>query len=608
VAARALGPRGAREVPGRRRFTGFLPPAPPTAIGYLYVAGLSFLGGALLFGVGSPTRYLEDSVLILLLPGWVAAAGTPGLTSALGGRFIARRATLLSVLSLVLLLPFAAGAWALHLAAPSDALPSAIWVLLLAQAPVLWFRHLSLFAMSNASHARSLPASLLQPALTAIAAFALLPFAPVAIVFAILVFLLGWLCAAQLLRMADRPIRREFGASGVRLLRPLLDHIGSRDPQATEQLERFFGLHGVEADLRVTAVQFRAGGEARATIALPTVHPGPFAAVGGSDLPRKLAEALEPGAGTLLVPHTPCNHDLDLPGEREVDRIRAATRELLADLRPAARPRASPLLAPHPGSLARAQVLGDAVVAILSQAPEASDDIDFAIVNPYYGRTFEGETPVLAFIDGHNSYYNDTGDLNYGSPLHRQLARDLDAAIAGALRAARPGPVRVGVAVKSGYSVGTHGIGPEGLRVLVVEAAGTRTAYVLFDGNNLVRGLRQPLLDAVKDLVDAAEVMTTDNHVVHEVDGSINVLGERYPLAALAADVRATVEAALRDLTPVEVAAGSREVPGVRVLGPGWTVRLLTSLGDTLSVFANSALLTFLLLVTSSMVALAVLQ
>jgi putative membrane protein len=597
-----------REVPGGRKFRGFLPPAPPIPIGFLYIVLLSFALGYLLFGVGSLRVFLGNTLAIVLLPALIAAVATPPLARACGGRFLLRRATMLSLLSLVLTLPFAGGAWVIHLVAPGVGLPTTIWILLLAQAPVVWFRHLSLFAMSNPSHAGSLPPTLLQPVLTTVVAFLLLPFPPVALLFAGLVLLLGGLCAAQLLRMADRPIRREFGTSGVRLLRPLMDHIGSRDPQATEQLERFFGLHGVEADLRVTAIQFRSGGRAKATIALPTVHPGPFAAVGGSDLPRKLAESLEPEAGTVLVPHTPCNHDLDLPGEREVGRIREATRSLLSGLTPAQRDRASPLLTPRPGSLVRAQVLGDAVVTILSQAPEASDDIDYAIVNPYYGRSFSGETPVLAFIDGHNSYYNDTGDLNYGSPLHRTLARDLEAAIPAALAAARPGPIRVGVAVKGGYSVGAHGIGPEGLRVLVVEAAGSRTAYILFDGNNLVRGLRAPLLDAVKDLVDAAEVMTTDNHVVHEVDGSINVLGERYPLAALAADVRATVAAAIADLGPVTVAAGSCEVPGVRVLGPGWTVRLLTSLGDTLSVFANSALLTFLLLVTSSLVALAVLQ
>jgi putative membrane protein len=606
VDARSKAPR--REIPGERRFRGFFPPAPPLLAGVAYLIGLSLVLGFLAFGWAHPLPSLLDGVGVFTLPALIAALGTPSLTAVFGGKFAVRRSTTLALLSLVLAVPFVAGYWAIRTISPSLAVPTAIWIVLLVQAPIIWFRHLSLFAMSTPRHGSALPASLLQPALSSVFAFVLLPFTAATVVFVVIVFALGWLCAAQLLRMADRPIRREFGSSGVGLIRPLMEHVGSRDPQATEQLERFFGTHAVEADLRVTVVQFRTGGVAKATIALPTVHPGPFAAVGASDLPRKLASSLTPGAGTVFVPHTPCNHDLDLPGEAEVDRIRTATRDLLAFARVSPQPRASPLVSPRPGSLVRAQVLGEAVLTIISQAPEASDDIDYAIVNPYYGRSFGNETPVLAFIDGHNSYYNDTGDLTYGSPVHRQLALDLEAAIPLALGQARSGSIRVGVATRTDYSVVDHGIGPEGLRVLVVEAAGARTAYILLDGNNLVKGLREPILEAVRDLVDAAEVMTTDNHVVHEVDGSLNVLGQRYPIDRLAHDIRAVVERALADLTPVEVAAASGEVPSVRVLGPGWTVRLLTSLGDTLSVFANSALLTFLLLVTSSMVALAVLQ
>jgi predicted neutral ceramidase superfamily lipid hydrolase len=114
--------------------------------------------------------------------------------------------------------------------------------------------------------------------------------------------------------------------------------------------------------------------------------------------------------------------------------------------------------------------------------------------------------------------------------------------------------------------------------------------------------MRQPILDQLKGLVDAAEVMTTDNHVVHEVDGTINSLGERYPVERIAADVRAVVVSAVADLAPAEVRVGTREIPDVPVLGPAWTARLLTSLGDTVSMFANALLITFLLLVAGSLV------
>lgn len=569
---------------------------------------LALLYAALLLGTTSPIDALGVGVGVFLLPALLAGASTGPVAGALGGRIVPPRSFLLAFLGLLLASPFLVGWRVLVAIVPSGELPPLLWIVLLSLGPALWFRHLTLFGVSNPDHLRTLPASLLQPVFALVASAVLISApTPATLAGAFAFLLLGFLTSVLLLRAADRPLRREFDTSGVGLIRPLLEHVASRDPQATRRLEEFFGRHAIEADLRVTLIEFRSGTGTHATVALPTVHPGPFAAVGASDLPRKIDEAMGPRAGLVFVPHTPCNHDLDLPSEAEVDRVRAALRTLSGALAPAARERSSPLVAPRPGTLARAQVLGDAVLVLISQAPAPSDDIDYAVVDPLYDRSYAGEHPVLAFIDAHNCYLNDLGDLTYGSPTHKQLVRDIDAAVAGALAAAVTGPVRIGVGHRGGYSVAEHGIGPEGIRALVVDGAGGRTAYVLIDGNNLASGMREPVLAALAGLVDASEVMTTDNHVVHEVDGGINTVGERYPAEALARDVRGVVEAAVADLGEVTVRAGRADVPGVRVLGPGWTARLLTSLGDTLSVFGNAAVTTFLLLVTSSVIVLALL-
>jgi len=112
------------------------------------------------------------------------------------------------------------------------------------------------------------------------------------------------------------------------------------------------------------------------------------------------------------------------------------------------------------------------------------------------------------------------------------------------------------------------------------------------------------ILEALKGLVDDAEVLTTDNHIVHEVDGSTNPVGGRYPAAGLAEDCAALVTEAKGRLVPVEVRTGTVEIPNVPVLGPSWTERLLTSLGDTVSVFGHQAATTLLLLLVSSLVVL----
>ncbi len=595
-----------RRPPSYSRFI-FRAPTTPRSLGV--VAILTLASAALAWGTSlTAVSFLLDWTLIFLGPAIVAAGLTPPLARALGGRIGLQRSVLLvattSAVGLPLLLGWRALTW---LAGPTLTVGIVPFLLLL-QGPTFWFRHMSLFGVSRPSHVRSVLPSLLQPILAIAAVFALFGVSWVRVGAAVIYLVTAFLCCALLLRAADRPLRREFGVSGVSLIRPLLDHINLRDPSATESLERFFSQFAKPANLGVSVVAFRRGGRPYASLVLPTVHPGPFAALGGSDLPRKLAERLGESAGTVLVPHTPCNHDLDLPSTREVDRLAAAAKEVLASLAPSANGPASPLVSPHPGSFARAQVLGDIVLVVVSQAPAPTDDIDFAVADAIVRAVSAEENLRVVVVDAHNSYVEDEGDITYGTPAAERLTRDARAAVRAAIAAARPGPIEVGVATRGGYSIGRHGIGPSGVRALIVRAAGTTVAYALVDGNNLVLGHRARILAALEGVVDSAEVLTTDNHVVHEVDGSINPLGERYSADQLAADVRAVVGEALKDLGPSEVASGSVGVPDVPVLGPDWTARLLTSLGDTVSMFGHAFLMTFLLLLTTSAVVLVVLR
>ena len=398
------------------------------------------------------------------------------------------------------------------------------------------------------------------------------------------------------------PSRREFQSSGISLIRPLLDHVSLRDPAATRALEAFFERFATPVDLRVSLLSFFRDGKARATLALPTVHPGPFAALGASDLPRKLSDQLGPEAGVVLVPHTPCDHDLDLPAESEVDRVGAASREVLRSFGAPLASLSSPLVSPYPGSLARAQLLGDTAVVLVTQAPEPTDDIAFSVGDRIERELARESNVRLAMIDAHNSYVEGKGDITYGTPTAEKLVADTRAAVAAAKAAASPGDLEVGVAARGDFNVGSSGIGPQGIRALVIRASGQSTGYVLIDGNNLVRGFRDPIVRALERVVDRAEILTTDNHIVHEVDGGINPVGERRSLDALTQDAVAVLERAKADLGPAKVYFGSAAIPGVRTLGPGFTARLLTSLGDTLSMFTNMVVATFLLLLTSSLV------
>lgn len=571
----------------------------PSAVSLLLLGALTLLAAVAWLPGGFPEPFLAGWLAVFLFPSAVAVAVSTPLAGALGGEFAWRRSVLLAFMSALLLLPLLLVWRGVATLPAAQGIPFAA-ILLFLQAPTLWFRHMTIFGVSRSSHSRSLPVSLLPPLVAVAGVFLVYPSTPALLVAAGLDLGLGFGCAALLLRAADRPLRREFHISGVSLIRPLLDHVNRRDPAATEVIEGFFRRFAIPADLRVTLLHFTRGGAPVATLALPTVHPGPFAALGASDLPRKLDEALGPSAGLVIVPHTPCNHDLDLPSGAEVRQVAEAARTLLENLPAASPSRGSPLIAGRNGSVARAQVIGETTLLVVTQAPEPTDDIDFSVADQLY-KEYAGKCH-LAIVDAHNSYVEGQGDLIYGTPSAHRLLEDARASIAEAQLRATDGPVEVGVASRGGYSIGEHGVGPHGIRAFVVRTAGTTTAYVLIDGNNLVLGLREPILASLRPLVDVAEVMTTDNHVVHEVDGGINPVGERYPVTALAADIRSVVAEAVGRLAPVEVRAGTVAISSVPVLGPGWTARLLTSLGDTISMFANALLTTFLLLLAGSII------
>ncbi|HEV2166335.1 MAG TPA: DUF2070 family protein, partial [Thermoplasmata archaeon] len=452
--------------------------------------------------------FLLRWLALFLFPPLLAGLLTGPIAAPFGGRLSIRRSLLLSVTAGSLPIPIALAWRAVQTLDPS-ALPDVAAILLFVQGPVLWFREMSLFGVSNPSHLRSLPPALASPLLSVAAVLAFYPPTASLLIQGALYLLIGFLACALLLRAADRPMKREFGVSGVSLIRPMLDHINERDPAATEMIERFFAKFSVSADLSVRLLTFGNGSSIKATLALPTVHPGPFGALGASDLPRRLAERLGPEAGVVLVPHTPCNHDQDLPTSRDFERVAEETRALWKEVVASppsggAAPSTSPLVGRDPASFARVQLLGGVALAVVTQAPAPTDDIALSVVEPVVRRIESSGGPKMAVVDAHNSYIEDQGDISYATPAAVKLSADLEGSVSAAQAAARPGPIRVGVAARAGFSLGEDGIGPHGIRVLAVETAGTRTAYILLDGNNLVTGLRATLLSEVRGVVDAA--------------------------------------------------------------------------------------------------------
>ena len=138
--------------------------------------------------------------------------------------------------------------------------------------------------------------------------------------------------------------------------------------------------------------------------------------------------------------------------------------------------------------------------------------------------------------------------------------------------------------------------------MLVVDAGEQRTAYVLLDGNNMVEGAREFLLARCREVVDEAEVMTTDSHVVNTVTGK-NPIGMRVPVTEIAPVIERAVRAAVADLAPARVAASTAWCEGVVVFGSTRITQLASTVNAMLVFVAPLSLAILLLAFILSVVA-----
>jgi putative membrane protein len=427
--------------------------------------------------------------------------------------------------------------------------------------------------------------------------------------------LLGLLCVLYaaavwvFLAVIDRPWRRSLGVSVLDFVGGFVGYIA----EGTRELEDFFEAIGEEALVPVTVCSFRrSDGSEKARFVLAMVHPGPMGEIGGGNLPERIAANAE---GLAFPPHATAGHDFNLVTEREVDPVLRSAGKAAANLTYGDRATAGKRSSSGEATVL-GQRFGDDVLLTSSYAPNFADDVDYAVGLAASGEArAEGARRVM-LIDAHNSNNGlETGEMGHIVPGSQRSFDLMEAAgaVAADLRDAPEDVPKLGVAWDRTPWDPTDGIGPLGIRVAVLEVAGERTAYVLVDGNNMEPGLRDRVLSRIGGgatgtqksepaaepsgfgsdveraaaaanggaasertasdgsgaplgsnalgaerlgeaggLVNVAEVMTTDTHIVNTVD-SINQVGAALPAEELLDLIESLTAEAIRDLEPVEV-------------------------------------------------------
>ncbi|KLK87264.1 hypothetical protein SZ63_11795 [Methanoculleus sediminis] len=400
-----------------------------------------------------------------------------------------------------------------------------------------------------------------------------------------------------LIWLIERPLKRAFQISGLNFLNTFIAHL----TDGSKNMEDFFREIGEEVYVPQISLFFSRNSGKDVLFTVPNVHPGPMGDVGGGNLPRILHDTFPE---ETLVAHGCATHDFNLVSESEIEKIARAveaSREGLAYSDTASRP-----VRVVSGSVSiLCQRFGDALLMVSTRSPERTEDLDYSIGMAIMaeGRCAFSE---VAFVDAHNCM------TSVGSPVlpATRIATEYVAAAREGFRVARDLPTEpfaIGVSHVRVPFTREQGFGSLGVQALVTEVEGVRAAYVLIDGNNVARGVREQLRAVALAHVDEAEIMTTDTHTVNTISGK-NPVGYAVPPGEIVPYIEQAVREALADLSGARVGAATASCEGITVFGSQRVSQLASTVNAMLAFIAPLSFMILVLAFLLSVVAYIMLQ
>ncbi|GEM_PF-150753 len=400
--------------------------------------------------------------------------------------------------------------------------------------------------------------------------------------------------------VVNAPMKRNFNVKSIEMAKLFLGHWYDYSSAIEDKLKQM----GTKAKTWIGILSFKKGSKLKVLLVTPYLHPGPFGEVGGSKLSKIFSDTLEEETGAnVIVTHGTVTFDLN---PLTTDSLYHSCEQVLEEIPKIKYSKsASAMIRCRDGDLQMSgQLFGNTVFMTSTLSPKPTEDIDFAVGVAAMNELKES-FPNAIYADCHNCYHN-AGDYAILS-ANPKFFNILNAArkLGKLLKREKKRKIKAGYAhdPMSNYSL-EEGIGPTGLRVLVLSVGGIKNAYIIFDANNMEVGLRDRIIEAVRKLgIDDAEVMTTDSHIVNNLRGVENPLGMKIDTDEIVNHVVDTVRRALNDLEEVEVGGKTVEVSDIDVFGPQKAAEIVATIDSLVSVmkivgpiiFISSLFLAFVL-------------
>ena len=364
----------------------------------------------------------------------------------------------------------------------------------------------------------------------------------------------------------DRPLYRAFHIHGLNFLNTFLAHI----TDGSKTMEDFFHEIGEEVYVPQVNLLFRPENGRGVLFIVPNIHPGPLGEIGGGNLPNYLQSSF---SELVMVSHGTATHDFNLVAEDEIEKIIRAIRKAESAL--VFSDKASRSHRYQYGSVSVLyQVFNDTLLIISTRSPEKTEDIDLGVGMAIMAEGHRAFRHV-AFVDAHNCFTGDISTVQPGTLSALEYHSAALHAIEDGMRLEQS-RLRFGSAQVIPPFSRKEGFGDQGIEVLVIEAGGQKTAYVLIDGNNVLAGVRDNLRTSVLNLVEEAEIMTTDSHVVNILSGK-NPVGYHVDPELILPYLDQAVKEAINNLSWGEAAGSTTLCERVRVFGSQRMVQMAST-------------------------------
>ncbi len=322
------------------------------------------------------------------------------------------------------------------------------------------------------------------------------------------------IASLMIIYIINLPIHNAFGINAQEAVRGFIEHWYDNGYSLEEVLTKM----SKKAKIPVHVYAFKKDNKIKSIFIIPYFHIGPFGMIGGGGIIHYLSKKLKEKYNCpIFIFHGTVTHDFNPVNSKNKEEILNKIIKIIENGK--YKKLKSNVYYTNEDDIYFLGIdLSDNLLFSVSYSPRPTDDVDLGIglsVMNLLKKYFKNST----YVDPHNCFEFGDNELDPGDERYYNLINYLKNFKKKNKKSGNFGFSQIvnDELLKLGY------IGNNGVCVFVGEIENKKFCYVLIDGNNMEKGLREKYINLIRDLgFDYVEILTSDDHSINNVRGVMN--------------------------------------------------------------------------------------